>query len=342
MLEVVTDYDDKLDALPERSQVVDMHCHVAGIGAGGSGAFLSHRLRRSWKYRVYLRAFGVTEEALLRYGDGLVVERIAARLQASAHVGGAIVLALDGQVDRAGKLAQGMSETYIPNDFVATEVARYDNLYFGASVNPYRRDALQRLDRVKAAGAVLVKWLPSVQAIDPADHRLVPFYNKLVELDLPLLTHAGAEEAFTCADNRFGDPHRLHLPLQLGVRVIAAHAATTGKSEGEDNMQRLLPMLKSYDNLYADISALTQVNKVRFLPRLLAAGVDAGKLLYGTDFPLITTGLTLPIFSALHVNPLKAAALTWIDNPWDQDVQLKRAHGVPNDVFLNSKRLLIK
>lgn len=26
---------------PEKSRVLDMHCHVAGIGAGDSGAFLS-------------------------------------------------------------------------------------------------------------------------------------------------------------------------------------------------------------------------------------------------------------------------------------------------------------
>ena len=48
--------------LPKKNQVLDMHCHVAGIGAGGSGAFLSQKLQSSWKYRIYLQAFGVTEK----------------------------------------------------------------------------------------------------------------------------------------------------------------------------------------------------------------------------------------------------------------------------------------
>jgi hypothetical protein len=45
--------------LPNRSKILDMHCHVAGIGAGGSGAFLSEKMCNSWKYRIYLKASGV-------------------------------------------------------------------------------------------------------------------------------------------------------------------------------------------------------------------------------------------------------------------------------------------
>ena len=44
---------------------------------------------------------------------------------------------------------------------------------FDASVNPYRRDALERLDGAVASGAVLLKWLPSIQEIDPADPQQV-------------------------------------------------------------------------------------------------------------------------------------------------------------------------
>ncbi len=339
----------------ERRQVLDMHCHVAGIGAGGSGAFISERLRRSWKYRVYLRAFGVSEADLQGQGDALVVERIAQRLAASSQVEAAVVLALDGVIDAAGELDRRRTETYIPNDFLAREAARYPNLYFGASVNPWRRDALARLEQVKADGALLVKWLPAIQHIDPADPALTPFYRKLVELDLPLLTHAGHERSFTAASNHLGDPCRLHLPLRLGVRVIVAHAATSGRNEGEDNLRRLVPMFAAYPNLYADISSLTQANKLRFLPRVLAAGIDPARLLYGTDFPLIGTGLTSPLFathgvfrqdnplfSALRLPPRQTLSLVGIANPWDQDVRLKLAHGVPPAIFTNARQLLLE
>jgi len=327
---------------PETSQVLDMHCHVAGIGAGESGAFISEEMRSSWKYRIYLKSFGVTEEELQREGDALIVRRISERLTESQRVGAAVVLALDGAIDASGRLDRQRTISYIPNDFLAREVVKYPNLYFGASVNPYRRDALDRLEQAKADGAVLIKWLPAIQHIDPADERLIPFYRKLVELDLPLLTHAGDEHSFTSADNRLGDPRRLELPLKMGVTVIAAHVATSGCNEEEDNMRRLLPMFAQYPNLYADISSLTQVNKLRFLPKMLAADIDSRRLFYGTDFPLITTGLTSPLFSLFHLRPTKILALLKVGNPWDQDVQLKLAHGVPVEIFTNAHQLLIK
>jgi len=31
-------------------RIVDMHCHIAGIGAGGSDCFVSPRLRHNWRF----------------------------------------------------------------------------------------------------------------------------------------------------------------------------------------------------------------------------------------------------------------------------------------------------
>src|SRR5437867_338018 len=64
-----------IEPLPEG--IIDMHCHVAGIGAGGSGCFVSARLRHSWRFRIYLRSFGVSERQLSREGDRAVLERIS-------------------------------------------------------------------------------------------------------------------------------------------------------------------------------------------------------------------------------------------------------------------------
>ncbi len=327
---------------PEKSRVLDMHCHVAGIGAGDSGAFLSGKIRNSWKFRVYLRAFGVTQKEIEQKGDALVIKRISEQLTRAKHVGSALLLALDGVIDQAGKLDSRQTEVFIPNLFLATEVAKYDNLYFGASVNPYRHDALHRLEQAKSYGALLLKWLPAIQHIEPSEKKLIPFYEKLVELDLPLLSHAGDEHAFTSANNRLGDPQKLLLPLQVGVTVIVAHAATTGKSQGEDNMQRLLPMFTRYPNLYTDISSLTQINKLRFLPRLLAAGIDPTRLLFGTDFPLIATAISSPLFSLFLLPAKTILQLLKIKNPWDQDLQLKLALGVPAAVLSNAHDFLVK
>ena len=78
--------------------------------------------------------------------------------------------------------------------------------------------------------------------IDPGDERIVPFYERMIALDLPLLTHAGNERSFAHANDDYGDPLRLRLPLEVGVTVIAAHVATTGSIDGERNFDRLLPL----------------------------------------------------------------------------------------------------
>ena len=171
-------------AMDTDKNIIDIHCHTAGIGAGGSGCFVSPAMRKSWKYKIYLKAFGVTEKEFVKEGDALALRRLSETLARSRRVAAAVVLAMDGVIGEDGELDREKTEIYIPNDFVARETRRYPNLLFGASINPYRRDALQRLEQAAADCAVLIKWLPSIQHIDPADRRLIPFYLKLKELQI--------------------------------------------------------------------------------------------------------------------------------------------------------------
>ena len=135
---------------------VDMHVHTAGIGAGGSGAFVNKAMRENFRFPLYLRAFGVSRAELEAEGDALVIARISAAVTASRRVDKAVVLALDGVV-QDGELDRAATQVYVPNDFVAAETAKHPNLCFGASVNPYRRDAIARLQRARRQGAVLLK-----------------------------------------------------------------------------------------------------------------------------------------------------------------------------------------
>ena len=318
--------------------IVDLHCHLAGIGAGGSGCFVSPAMRRNWRFAVYLRAFGVSEEELLREGDLVLGDRVAARVAASRRVSKAVVLALDGVVDAHGNLDTNRTDVYIPNEFVAATVARHTNLLFGASVNPYRTDALARLEWAKAHGAVLVKWIPPVMEIEPDDVRLIPFYRKLVELRLPLLSHTGQEGAFSHAAEEFGDPQRLRLPLSLGVTVIAAHIASSATYAGERGTDRLARLMTEFPHLYTDISALTQINKPGVLKEALTRPEFAGRLVYGTDYPLINTLLVSPWYS-MHLSLRQKFALWRLDNPWDRDVEMKHDLGVPTDAFARAAEL---
>ncbi|HXI73317.1 MAG TPA: amidohydrolase family protein [Verrucomicrobiae bacterium] len=317
---------------PVPAGIVDMHCHIAGIGAGGSGCWVSPRLRNNWRFKIYLRSFGVSKQELLEQGDTLVGDRISESLARSKCVSQAVLLALDGAVDAEGNLDTNRTEVFVPNEFVAGVCARHTNLLFGASVNPYRPDALARLDWAKAHGAVLVKWIPPVMGIDPSDPQLIPFYQKMVELHLPLLSHTGREKSFSGAAAEFGDPEKLRLPLSLGVTVIAAHIASSEKYGAERGPDRLARLMREYPNLYADISALTQINKPGALQEALTKPEFSGRLIYGTDFPLINTALVSPWYS-FHLSLRQKLEIWRTKNPWDKDVLMKHDLGVPTETF---------
>lgn len=324
---------------PGPGGIVDMHVHTAGIGAGGSGAFVSRQMSENIRFPLYLRAFGVSREELEAEGDALVVARISAAVAASRRVAKAVVLALDGVVAN-GELDRVATQVYVPNHFVAAETAKYANLCFGASVNPYRHDAIDRLREARAQGALLLKWIPNIMAIRPDDETLRPFYQELVALELPLLSHAGQERSFATAYDALGDPRRLEFPLSLGVTVIAAHIATGGENEDEGNFERILPMFERFPNLYSEISSLTQINKLGYLSKALAVPGVAPRLLYGTDWPLQFFPLVSPFYQTRKVGLGTAKSVAAIENTWDRDVALKEAMGVPGDVFARSAKVL--
>lgn len=320
------------EPLPE-SKILDIHCHTAGIGSGASGCFVSESMQDGFRFGVYLKSFETSLAELKEKGDAHLIGKISDRIKESEHVGAAIILAMDGAVDESGDLDRARTEVYVPNEFVAQETSNYSNLYWGASVNPLRKDALERLEWAKERGAKLIKWIPSVMLFDPGDERLRPFYEKLVEYELPLLTHAGKEAAFTNAQDELCDPQRLHLPLTMGVTVIVAHIASTGKIEGERYTDRLANMMGQYTNLFSDISSLTQINKLGYLKEALTEPQWRGRLIYGSDYPLINTMLVSPYGFPLRLKRKQMAEIHAMDNTWDRDVALKQALGVPRTVF---------
>lgn len=319
---------------------IDLHVHTAGIGAGGSGCLISRDLENSWKFGLYLKAFDTTRDSLQQHGDAWLVEKIAAQVAASASVDQAVVLALDGAVDDQGRLDPAATEVHVPNEFLAGEVARYPNLLFGASIHPRRHDAIERLDACAAQGAVLVKWIPSVMHIDPADERLTPFYERLKHHHLPLLTHTGNERSFTHAQDDLCDPERLRLPLRLGVTVIAAHIASTGSTDGQRHTDRLARLMAEFPNLHSEISSLTQANKLGYLGEALTRPEFEGRLCYGSDFPLINTAIVSPWLFANRLTPAQIRRIDGLTNAWDRDIALKQALGVPPDVFARTAQLL--
>ena len=155
----------------------------------------------------------------------------------------------------------------------------------GISINPQRRDAVAELERCAEAGAVLVKVLPNTQGFDPGERRYLPFYRKLAQLKMPLLSHVGHEFTLVGQDQSAGDPGRLRTALDEGVTVIAAHGCSSGLVLYERYALTFLSLVRLYTNFFADVSALTLPNRVGMLLRLRRHPETHDRLLFGTDYP---------------------------------------------------------
>ena len=322
--------DDELEQLT----ITDWHVHVAGLGHGNSGNFINDAMRNNFRFNFFLKWMNVTVDDLKQQGDQVVVKRLNEKIEQSKYIDQAIILALDGVINKnTGKLDKAATQFYVDNEFVAQESAKYPKLLFGASINPSRENSIELLEKVHQQGAVLIKWIPSIMHFDPADKKFEPFYRKMAELNMLLLTHTGMEKSFPNTNDALADPRRLELALKSGVTVIAAHIATTGESEGQDNFERIMPMFDEYPNLYADISSLTQINKLGYLAKALKHPGLTERMIYGTDWPLQSFPLVSPWYHLNHIGFKNAWRLGKIKNKWDRDIELKDSFGVPHSVF---------
>ncbi len=318
----------------EQLNITDWHVHVAGLGHGNSGNYINEVMHNNYRFKFFLRWMSVTEEELETHGDQLIVKRLNDKIEQSKYIDKAVILALDGVIDKeTGQLDKAETQFYVDNDFVANQASKYPKLLFGASINPSRENSIELLEKVQRQGAVLIKWIPSIMHFDPANKKYEPFYRKMAELDIPLLSHTGMEKSFPNTNDALADPRRLELALRSGVTVIAAHIATTGESEGQDNFERIMPMFKEFPNLYTEISSLTQINKLGYLAKALKQPGLKDRMLYGTDWPLQYFPLVSPWYHVRHIGIGEAWRLIKIKNEWDRDIELKQAFGVPHTVF---------
>jgi len=288
----------------DRSRVVDAHVHIVGLGSGGTGCWVNPEMStilspiRQLKFDIYKAAAGIRDDAR---ADAQYVERLVELHRHANPDGKLLAMAFDYYVDGYGNEVPERSEFFTPNEYVLRLAAEYPELLPCASIHPYRRDAVERLDRVAAAGARAIKWLPNAMGMDPGSSRCDAFYRRLAELGLPLITHTGEEQAVESEEaQELGNPLRLRRPLDAGVRVVAAHCGSLGVNEDIDMSAletrsrssfelfvRLFTESQYERTLFADVSALTQVNRCgQPLREMLLASHLHARLVNGSDYPL--------------------------------------------------------
>ena len=333
------------------ARLVDHHTHIAGIGTSPSGAFINPKMR-SWahpfhhlKFKVYLSAAGVADVA---HADAQLVNRLVDLIKHIPNHGKHRLLAFDKNYRPDGTPDLGKTEFYVPNDYVFELAGQHPDVFVPTiSVNPYRPDALEELDRGARRGARMLKWLPNAMGINPADPKCDRFYQKMKELDLVLLSHGGEEKAVEAdEDQKLGNPLLLRRALDHGVKVIVAHCAGLGENEDLDdpgkkripNFDLFLRLMndKRYEGLvFGDISAMTQFNRAgRPLRTVLEREDLHGRLVNGSDYPLPAINVlirTTPLVKSGYINAAERNSLNEIYdyNPLLFDFVLKRTIKLP-------------
>ncbi len=290
------------------NQLWDSHFHLLGNGLnkGADGestdVWLSPKMQ-SWlspvqriQYAFYLDAACLLEP---EFADREFVLNLAKMTQQLPPGVRFMLLAFDYMHSENGEPVQSESTFYIPNQYAARVASSSESYEWIASIHPYRKDALDQLEWCKENGARAIKWLPPAMNIDPASARCDGFYQKLIELDLPLLTHAGDEKAVHSEQlQKLANPLLLRRPLDQGVKVIVAHCASLGSNKDLDTpsdgqrsnfelFSRLMNDPNYQQNCLADISAINLINRDVNEVKQIVENTDwHNRLLYASDFPL--------------------------------------------------------
>ncbi|WP_417218285.1 amidohydrolase family protein [Arthrobacter sp.] len=198
---------------------------------------------------------------------------------------------------------------HLPNsidDLVAGCARHHDVLIPFGTVDPRTGgDAL--VEARRQAGELGVrgfKFHPSLQGFDPSDPEFRPLWNELEQLGLPCIFHTGQNGMGAGLPGGRGIKLRYSNPLLLddvaaefpGLVIIMAHPSVPWQDEANS-------IATHKANVYIDLSGWSP----RYFPESLVArgnNILAGKLLFGTDFPLITPEKWLAAFADL---PLKDA-----------------------------------
>jgi predicted TIM-barrel fold metal-dependent hydrolase len=337
------------DIDPER--LIDHHVHIAGLGIGGTNAFVNPKML-TWRHpfhrlklKVYMSSAGVSDED---NADPQAAARLADLVKSIKDHGKHRLLAFDKNYRKDGTVNLEKTEFYVPNEYVFELAERYPDLFVpNISVNPYRPDAIEELEKWVRRGARIVKWLPNAMGIDPSDAKCDPFYQKMKELDLILLSHGGEEKAVEAEeDQKLGNPLLLRRALDHGVKVIVAHCAGLGSNEDLDTRDRkridnfdlFLRLMdeKRYEGLlFGEISAMTQFNRSGKPLRTMLAREDLHeRLVNGSDYPLPAVNLlirTRPLVKQGYIERSEAESLKEIYdyNPLLFDFVLKRTLRLP-------------
>lgn len=184
------------------------------------------------------------------------------------------------------------------------EAQDYDDVLIPfASVDPLADGAAKQLRDLAAAGAKGLKLHPSLQAFVPSERAYYPIYETAAELGLPVVFHTGQTGIGAGLPGGRGIKLRYSDPMLIddvaadhpGLTIVLAHPSLPWQDAA-------ISIATHKANVFIDLSGWSP----RYFPPQLvraAGGLLRHKVLFGSDYPLITPDRWLADFETLDIKP---------------------------------------
>jgi predicted TIM-barrel fold metal-dependent hydrolase len=193
----------------------------------------------------------------------------------------------------------------ISSEEIAAKAAQHSDVLipFG-SVDPRRADAVARARSLVADHGVKgFKFHPSLQAFAPNDTAFYPLWEAIESLGVPALFHTGQTGIGAGLPGGRGIKLRLSDPMLVddvaadfpGLTVILAHPSVPWAASS-------ISIATHKANAYIDLSGWSP----KYFPADLVRAANSylqDKVLFGTDYPLLTPERWLKDFAALDFKP---------------------------------------
>ena len=193
----------------------------------------------------------------------------------------------------------------LSSEEIAEQAAAHgDVLIAFGSVDPLRADAVEHARRlVTEHGVRGFKFHPSLQGFSPSDSRMYPLWAEIESLGVPALFHTGQTGIGAGLPGGRGIKLRLSDPMLLddvaadfpSLTVILAHPSVPWAESA-------ISMATHKSNVYIDLSGWSP----KYFPPSLVRAANSylqDKVLFGTDYPLLTPERWLRDFETLDLKP---------------------------------------
>ena len=324
--------------------MVDIHAHLLSSKVSFDRAFDKIGL---W---LFGKNFGfdfdkIRVDPYLAYTDTLITN-----IKSSKYLQKSVLFGVDGKIDRFGNETHRDLTVCATNEDLLNLYQNHSDLIIPFfSINPNRKDALDLIDKYYHLGFKGAKFLQNYWGVDLNEKRFIPYYDKLAEYDLPLIIHIGSESSIH-SHKEYEDISMLNLPLQRGVKVIAAHMAlsytiktlpysfSSNPRDFNKEYFTLLKMLEIHPNLYADLSAILTPVRAKVLDDLSQRVQIHHKLLFGTDFPVPWS----VVFNTHGISLKRSLQLSKVKNHYDRYIEtLFEFFPKKSPIFSNYKDLIV-